>query len=185
MKMKKVYIIHGWGESSESIPWYNWIKRELIGKGFTVEVFDMPDSENPKIENWVDYLEKNIKDVDEETYFIGHSIGCQTIMRFLEKLHKHKKVAGCVFIVGWINLINLEKKELEIAHPWINSKIDFSRIKDHCTNFLAVFSDNDPYVHTDESDKFRNNLGAKIIIKKGKSHFENEESIPDVLNFFK
>ena len=52
----------------------------------------MPNSENPKIEKWVKYLEENIKSVDEQTYFIGHSIGCQTIMRFLEKLHKHKKL---------------------------------------------------------------------------------------------
>ena len=143
--MKKVYLIHGWGGSSESEGWFWWLKEELCKKGFKVIVFDMPNSDSPRIEEWVKYLEKNVKDVDEHTYFVGHSIGCQTILRFLEKLHKHKKIAGCVFVAGWFNVINLEPEELKIANPWMSNKIDFSRILDHCNRFFAIFSDNDPY----------------------------------------
>jgi predicted alpha/beta hydrolase family esterase len=185
--MKKVYLIHGWGETSKSLPWFNWLTEELTKKGFFVETFDMPDSENPKIENWVGYLEKKIspEKIDNQTYFVGHSIGCQTILRFIEKLHRHKKIAGCVFVAGWFDLINLEPEEMEIAHPWINSEIHFGRILDHCNNFLALFSDNDPYVHLDEVEKFKNNLDAKIIIKNNKNHFENETSIPEILEFIK
>ncbi|MEK6823831.1 MAG: alpha/beta fold hydrolase [Nanoarchaeota archaeon] len=185
MKNQKVYLIHRWGGDSES-DWYGWVKKELEKKGIPVGVFDMPNSENPKIEKWVKYLEENIKSVDEQTYFIGHSIGCQTIMRFLEKLHKHKKIAGCVFIAPWFNLINLEAEEIKIAHPWINSKIDFGRVLDHCNNFLAIFSKNDPYVHLDEIEKFKKNLGAKIIIKEKQGHFTEEDGIkkiPEILEF--
>src|SRR3989344_8977610 len=185
MKNKKVYLIHRWGGDSES-DWYGWSKKELEKKGIPVGVFDMPDSENPKIEKWIKYLEENIKDVDEETYFIGHSIGCQTILRYLEKLHKHKRIAGCVFVAPWFNLINLEADELKIAHPWINTKIDFSRILDHCNNFLAIFSKNDHYVHLDEIEKFKKNLGAKIIIKEKQGHFTEEDKIkkiPEILEF--
>ena len=86
--MKKIYLIHGWGGSSGE-GWFSWLKRNLEKQNFEVYVFNMPDSDNPKIETWVKYLEKNIKNVDKDTFFIGHSIGCQTIMRFLEKLPKH------------------------------------------------------------------------------------------------
>ncbi|MDP3992003.1 MAG: alpha/beta fold hydrolase [Candidatus Pacearchaeota archaeon] len=183
--MKKAYIIHGWGGSSSSEPWFQWLKKEVGKKGYTVSFFDMPNTDNPKIEEWVGYLENKIKNVDEKTYFIGHSIGCQTILRFLEKLHKHKKVGGCVFVAPWFNLINQEPEELKIAHPWTNTKIDFSRILDHCSNFLAIFSDNDPYVHLDEVKKFRENLGAKIIIKKNEEHFNETEKIPEILGFLR
>ena len=182
--MKKVYIIHGWGGSSSSEPWFQWMKRELKNKGFDVVAFDMPNTDNPKIEEWVGYLEENIKDADEKTYFIGHSIGCQTILRFLEKLHKHKKIGGCVFVAPFFDLINQEPEELKIAHLWTNTKIDFSRILDHCNNFLAIFSDNVPYVHLDEIEKFRKNLGAKIIIKHDEEHFNETEKIPEILEFF-
>jgi predicted alpha/beta hydrolase family esterase len=183
---KKVFLIHGWGGSSEG-GWFDWLKQELPKKGFEVESFDMPNTWEPKIEDWVGFLEEkiNFDDIDEETFFIGNSIGCQTIMRFLEKLHKHKKIGGCVFVAGWFELINLEPKEMEIAHPWINSELHFERILDHCNNFLAIFSDNDPYVHEDEIKKFKKNLGAKIIIKHHQSHFENTKEIPEILDFIR
>ncbi|KHO54939.1 MAG: hypothetical protein QT10_C0009G0021 [archaeon GW2011_AR19] len=179
MKNKKVYLIHRWGGDSES-DWYGWTKKELEKKGIPVGVFDMPNTDNPKIEKWVKYLEENIKDVDEQTYFIGHSVGCQTILRYLEKLHKHKRIAGCVFVAPWFELINLEPEEMKIAHPWINTQIDFSRILDHCNNFLAIFSKNDPYVHLDEIEKFKKNLGAKIIIKEKQGHFTEEDGIKKI-----
>lgn len=184
--MKKIYIIHKWGGSSSSEPWFQWLKKELRKKGFEVVAFDMPNTDEPKIEEWVGYLRENINpdEIDENTYFIGHSIGCQTILRFLEKLHKHKKIAGCVFVAPWFDLINLEPEELKIAHPWTNTKIDSGRILDHCNNFLAIFSDNDPYVHLNEIEKFKKNLGAKIIIKHGEEHFIETEKIPEILEFF-
>lgn len=166
------------GNSEEN--WYPWLKKELEKRNIKVITFDMPNSEHPKIEEWVKYLEEKIKNVDEETYFIGHSIGCQAILRFLEKLHKHKKIGGCIFVAGWFNLINLEPEEMEIAHPWLNSKIDFLRILDHCNNFLAIFSDDDHYVPLSDSEIFRKDLYAKIVIEKKKGHF-TEKTEPSIL----
>ena len=181
---KKIYIIHGWGFGPE-MHWYPWLKKELERKGHEVIVFDMPNTEEPKIEQWVGYLEKNIKDIDGNTFFVGHSVGCQTILRFLEKLHKDKKIAGCVFVAPWFDLINLEQEELKIAHPWTNTKIDFERILGHCNNFLCIFSDNDPYVHIDQVEKFKKNLEARVLIKKDKGHFDSTEKIPEILEFIK
>ena len=184
--MKKVYLIHGWGGNSDGA-WFNWLKEELSKKGFEVIAFDMPNTDHPKIEEWVGYLRENI-DVDsinEHTYFVGHSIGCQTILRFIEKLHRHKKIGGCVFVAPWLNLIKLEPEEIAIAHPWINTQIDFGRIVDHTNNFLCLFSDDDPYVHLDEVKKFKEKLEAKVIIKSKKGHFEKVGKIPEILNFFK
>ncbi len=179
---KKVYMIHGW-EGSSKDNWFPWLKKELENKKPNVEihVFDMPNSEHPKIEEWVGYLEENIKDVDEHTYFIGHSIGCQTIIRFLEKLHKHKRIGGCIFVAGFFDLLNLEPEEFKIAHPWITSPIDSSRVLDHCNRFLALFSKDDPEVHIDEAKKFKEKFGAKIVIMDGKGHFEDEKQ-PELLN---
>ncbi len=182
--MKKVYLIHGWGGSSEG-GWFDWLKKELPKKGFDIEAFDMPDTDNPKIEVWVKYLEKKIpaEKLDKHTYFIGHSIGCQTIMRYLEKLPKQKEIGGCVFVAGWFDLINLDPEEMRIAHPWINTHIDFSRITRHTKNLLAIFSDNDLYVPKSEKEKFRKNLGAKIIVKKKQGHFDKVNKIPEILEF--
>ena len=184
--MKKVYLIHGWGGTGSG-GWFDWLKEKLSKKGFEVEAFDMPNTGHPKIEEWVKYLEEkiNLDEINERSYFIGHSIGCQTIMRFLEKLHKHKRIGGCVFVAGWFDLINLEPEEMEAAHPWINRDIHFGRILDHCNNFLSIFSTNDPYVHLDESTKFKENLNSKIIIKRNLEHFNQVAEIPEILEFVK
>ncbi len=177
--MKTVYIIHGWASSPKG-NWFPWIKKELEKKGVRVFVFDMPNTKRPSIESWVKYLEDNVKDADENAYFIGHSVGCQTILRFLEKLHKHKKVGGCFLVAPWFNLVNLDKKETEIIKPWINDNIDFSRVLDHCDNFIAMFSTNDLYVQLSEDKIFKEKLGAKIIHEKNQGHFEEEEE-PEIL----
>ncbi len=180
--MKTVYLIHKWGGNSEE-KWFVWLKQELAKEGIKAYAFDMPDTDNPKIEKWVKYMESRIKNVDGETYFVGHSIGCQTIMRYLEKLPKHKTIGGCVFVAGWFGLTNLSKEEIAIAHPWINTKIDFDRIRRHMEKSLCIFSDDDNWVASSEHKIFREELGAKIIIKKGMGHFDDAEQIPEVLKF--
>jgi predicted alpha/beta hydrolase family esterase len=185
--MKKVYLVHCWESNSEE-NWYPWLKYKLEERNLDVLVFNMPNTKHPKIEVWVKYLETKIKDVDEETYFIGHSIGCQTIMRFLEKLHKNKKIGGCIFVAPWFNLINLEPEEMETARPWLNIEIHLDRVIEHCNKFLALFSSNDPYVPISDKELFKDKLNAKIVVEKNRGHFEEviEPAIlKETLNFLK
>lgn len=181
---KKVYIIHGWGLDS-NMPWIRWLEIELKKKNFEVFPLDMPNSFHPKIEEWVNYLRENVKSVDDTTYFVGHSIGAQTIMRLLEKFPKSEHIKGCVFIAPWLELIHIGDDEIEIAHPWVNSKIDFGRILKHTGNFLAIFSSDDPYVSENEIEKFKEGLNANIIIKKEMGHFDEVNKIPEILSFIK
>ena len=191
-KIKKVYMIHGWtGNPKEG--WFPQIKKNLEEKGFNVAAFEMPETDTPSIEGWVGFLEENIpsEEIDEETYFIGHSIGCQTIMRFLEKLHKHKKVKGCVFVAGWFTLTKEayeDEEDKKLMHPWTTKELDFSRVLDHCDNFLAIFSKDDPFVKLSDSEIFKEKLGAKIAITDGRGHFVAKEEpfvLKEILDFVK
>jgi len=99
--MKRVFIIHGWG-GFPGEGWFPGLKKELEKKNFKVEVPSMPDSEHPKIETWIPFLKKVVGKLDEETYFVGHSIGCQTILRYLEK--ENKKCGKVILVAPWMNL---------------------------------------------------------------------------------
>lgn len=183
--MKKVYLIHGWGGSSKG-GWFGWLKKELGKREIKVLALDMPDTDNPKIESWVGYLEDQAKESDEETYFVGHSVGCQTILRYLERLPGESRVGGAVFVAGWFNLKEEafeEEGDKEIARPWQETPLDFDRIKKHTNNFLAIFSDDDPFVPVTDSDLFKERLTAKVIIKKSQEHFNEVKEIKEVLNF--
>ena len=94
--MKRVYIIHGWAGYPEEC-WFLWLKDEMEKHGIKAEVPLMPEAEAPKIDKWVPFLENLVKNPDEDTYLVGHSIGVQTILRYLEKADT--KVGG-VFDIG-------------------------------------------------------------------------------------
>ena len=155
------------GGSPFSEGWFGWLKRELTKRNIKVDFLEMPNTNNPKIGEWVSYLNNTLKELDEQTYFIGHSIGCQAIIRYLEQLPENIKVAGCIFVAGFFNLPNLKtQEEIKIARPWIETPINFEKIKIHTRNFLAFFSNDDPDVSVSDSKLFKKRLGAKIIIKE-------------------
>ena len=73
-------------------------KKEFEKKGFKVEVPVMPNTSKPEINAWVSHLKKIVGELNEDTYFIGHSIGCQTIMRFLERENYTGKIGKVIFL---------------------------------------------------------------------------------------
>lgn len=182
--MKRVFIIHGWGGNPEE-GWFPWLKKELEKRGFNVFVPQMPDAENPKINTWVPYLSKLVGKADENTFLIGHSIGCQTILRYLESL-KEKKIGGCVLVAGFIdlNMDAIEKEEPEsskIAKPWIETPINWTKVKTHSNKFISIFSDNDPYISAQKNiEAFKKRLNAKIIIEKKKGHMGGDSGIKEL-----
>ena len=188
--MKRAYLIHGWGGSDSSEGWFGWLKKELKDREIEVTSFNMPNTDEPKIKEWIGFLKENVKNINEETYFIGHSIGCQAILRFLEQLPENIKIKACIFVAPWMHL---DKKTIEeegeevvkIAKPWIETPIDFEKVKKHTPNFLTIFSDNDFYVPLSDSEIFKEKLNAKIIIKNNEEHFNETKEIKEIMDFIK
>lgn len=178
--MKRVFIIHGWAESPDK-DWFPWLRANLESRGFEVMAPLMPNPDEPKIEEWVPYLTNIAKEVDKNTYFIGHSIACQTILRYLEKSPDGTKIGGAVFVAPWITLTLDTEEEKRISKPWLRAPIDFEKVKKHCNKFIAIFSDNDPFVPLDENKKFfKDKLGAKIIVEHDKRHFYDDASAAEL-----
>jgi predicted alpha/beta hydrolase family esterase len=175
--VKRVFIVHGW-EGFPEEGWFPWLKTELEKKGIITQVLKMPDSAHPKIRPWTSYLATKVKNVDTETYFVGHSIGCQTILRYLEK--SKGNTGGCVFVAGWFTLSSAATTTREgktIAKPWLSTPIDCVTVRKKMKQAIAVFSDNDPYVPLHNAEMFKVELGSRIIILKNKKHFTGEDGI--------
>jgi len=180
----QIYLVHRWDGNPDS-DWYPWLKKQLENKGINIIIPKMPD--NPEIDKWVGILRKKVKNLDKNTYFIGHSIGCQTIMRYLQTLQDNIEIGGLIFVAGWFRLQNLEDEEVEeMVKPWLEDNIDFSKIKNKTKNISAIFSTNDKYVDFEENSKlFRDKLNAKIIKIKDKGHFTSEDNIIELHEILK
>lgn len=181
--MKRAVIVHCW-DGTPNYCWYPQTKKELEEKGFKVEVPQMPETNLPKLSLWLPKLKEVVGEPDEDLYLIGHSSGCITIMRYLEQLSSDLMIGGVVLVAGFTD--DLGYKELS---NFFETPINFEKIKQHCKNFVAINSDNDPYVDVKYGKEFEEKLGAKLIIKHNMGHFsgpvDNEESctnLPDVAN---
>ena len=179
---KRIFIIHGWdGYSEEGI--FPWLKNKLLSKGFLVFNPSMPEPLKPKIETWVKFLKEQVGIPDEKTFFLGHSIGAQTILRYLGSLPQGSKIGGAVFLAGWIHLTDEAYETDEdaiIAKPWLKTPLNWDNIKSHSGKFIAIFSDNDPLVPISDAKIFESNLGAKIIIEHRKEHFSGSSGIKEL-----
>jgi len=180
--MKRIFIIHGWGGNPNE-GWINWLKKELTKKGYKVEAPQMPNTDYPKINEWVSYLIDLVKEPDKNTFFIGHSIGCQTILRYLESIPKNSKVGGIILVAAWLNLTDEtwdENYTEEIARSWIQTPIDFEKIKSHTNKIIIINSDDDPYVPITDAHTLKKKLNAEVIMLKNQGHVDEDE-LPEAL----
>ena len=185
--MTKIYLIHGWGGTPNSEGWFGWIRIECKKRKIELEIPEMPNTNYPKIGEWVKKLNQIIKP-DKNTYLIGHSIGCQAIIRYLERLQGNTKFKGLIFIAGWFNLLETayeNEKEKDIAKPWLTESIDLDKVKRHSEKILAIFSDDDPCVPLSDSKIFKEKLNAEIIIKHNQGHFNETKELNEIFDVIK
>jgi uncharacterized protein len=181
--MKRVFIVHGWDDSPES-GWYPWLKSSLEKQGFSVIVPALPHAETPTIEDWVTTLAQAVGKADAQTYFVGHSIGCQTIMRYLATLPSETKIGGVVFVAGWFTLQNLESEAVAIAQPWLQTPIDLEKVKKSIgKNVFAIFSPTDHWVPIENKKLFEEKLQAQTFLEDGKGergHFSGRDGVTEI-----
>ena len=145
---------------------------------------EMPSPDTPSIHEWVSTLQHKIKP-DTDTILVGHSVGCQTILRYLETFPTDTKIRAVVCVAGWFTLNELEtEEEKEVAREWLSEPIDFEKIKTHAQAFYYIGSDNDPYVPVENELKFKNNLGVQTLMLHNYGHIGGEDNVrelPEVL----
>ena len=177
---KRAYLIHGWGDSPLG-SWFPWLKLELEEKGYQVSVPAMPHPERPTIEDWVAALSTAVDPMpDEETVLVGHSVGCQTILRYIQKLPEEVEIGQVALVAPWLVLSGIEKDEEGIAKPWLETPIDFGAIRKRVDRFGLLFSEDDPYVPIRENvDLFHEALlDAFGMILPNKGHISGFDNPP-------
>lgn len=179
--MKRVIVIHAWGENPQSC-WYPWLKQQLEAKGAEILIPAMPNTDEPQIEPWVNKLSEIAPVPDKDTIFVGHSIGCQTILRYFERLPESTVVGDVLFVAPWAHLTGLSPDSQKIAESWLTTPLGWNKAKAHAATFTAFFSDNDEWVPLSEEQLFQEKLGAttKLFAKAG--HFDQQTEFPEVFS---
>lgn len=167
---KRVFITHGYTANSQK-HWFPWLKVRLEHKGFSVTVFDMPDSDNPDPAAWLAHHQANIDNISPQDIFIGHSLGCIAALRFLTQ--RNKPVGGVILVAGFDQpLPNLpELNDFTAQQP------DYAALIRNIPQRTVIASLDDEVVNPEFSEQMAVNLQAKYITTQGYKHFTEYHSI--------
>lgn len=159
---KRILIIHGW-ESNSKEHWFLEEKTRLEKMGYEVSVPDMPHSFFPKQEEWVKVVEDF--QPDKNSILIGHSLGCPTILRYLERAKK--KIDKCFLIASPINFLSFlpVKNFFETDFQW-------EKIKKMAKKFIVINQTKDTWVPLSHGQELSKKLGVNLIVVEGTDHFD-------------
>lgn len=174
---KRVYIIHGW-EGNPNSHWIPWLKDELEKRGYEVITPQMPNTMNPDLDSWLGYLSLIVKNPDGNTIFVGHSLGCITILRYIQSLKGNSKIRGVVLVAGFGHNLDYEGYKNELF-SFFKHPIDWINIKNHCKKFITINSEDDPYVGIDNSQLFKRKLNAQTIVHRNMGHYNAKDGVRD------
>jgi len=174
--MKNAIILHGTANTPDG-NWFRWLESELKKQGYEVWVPQLPDSEMPNAQKYNQLLLSSGFDYNEKTIMVGHSSGAVAILNLLQELPEQVRIKAAFLVGAFKGPLGKETRSELFPKPF-----DFAKIKDHCSEFIFIHSDNDPYCPLSDAEFLAEQLGGKLEIKKGQGHF-NLETGPQYKRF--
>ena len=144
------------------------MKKELQYKKCNVIVPQFPTPDGQTLKNWLETFEQYADLVQEDSIFIGHSLGGLFMLSLLEKY----KVKLAVFVASFGKPPGNKFDEgmKTFAAPE-RLEFDWQKIYGNCHKSMVFYGDNDPYVGFGTAQQLSRNLHAKFHLVKGAGHF--------------
>ncbi|CAF1300558.1 unnamed protein product [Adineta steineri] len=180
IERQRIVIIPGMGCTPvRECNWYAWLQEKLWNDSpekFTVILEDMPDPHKARESYWLPFIRDALK-IDEKTILIGHSSGCEAIMRLLEK----DKVRGVILVAACHTDLGDEgEKESEYYNrPW-----DWDTIKSNAEWIVQLHSPSDRLIPVAEGRFVADKLQSEYMELEKRGHFMGHQ-LPEVLKVIK
>ncbi|OBV28767.1 hypothetical protein BKN38_00045 [Helicobacter sp. CLO-3] len=103
---KKICIIHGF-DSHPRKNWFAWLAGKLREEGAIVDIPALPTPSAPKVDEWILAIQEAMRglgSIDEESYFVAHSLGCIATLRALESMRAQDtstRIGGILCVAGF------------------------------------------------------------------------------------
>lgn len=174
--MPRAFLIHGYGGTPNE-GWRPWLKQELKQRGYDVVVPSMPDTDHPRVGPWVNTLQELVGAPRADDVFVGHSLGCIVIIRYLLTLSPGQHVGHCIFVAGFYEELGPEYDELQ---TFLDDPIDWSRVRETCPLFTVIHSDDDDAVPIYCARNLAVALGVPLELYSGYGHFSGNDGVIEI-----
>ncbi|MFL1412583.1 RBBP9/YdeN family alpha/beta hydrolase [Acinetobacter baumannii] len=167
--MRQIFVLHGYSASIDD-HWFLDLKHQIENENTTVTLIPFPDAENPEVDAWQKVLDQQIPKVDENTYFVAHSLGVITLLHFLQR-HDYQNIGGMILVSGFSGYISVSS----VLNSYITkSKVDTNYFKD-IKKKLVYLSDNDDLVPPKLTIELAKEIDAPHITVPNGGHFLGRE----------
>jgi predicted alpha/beta hydrolase family esterase len=161
-----IYIIHGYS-ASPADHWFSWLKEKLEEENNKVTIIDLPTPLIPDSKEWNEALKEQIKTIDENSFFIAHSLGCITLLKFLEESSIKKQIAGYILVSGF----NTSLPKLKQLDSFLKRELDYEKLKNITNNKIVIGANNDYQVPIILTERLSFLLNADFIHLEKGGHF--------------
>lgn len=163
---KKVYIIHGYGASPGS-HWFPWLRDRLTEAGADVDILEMPTPQEPKLDAWINQVAAAVQDIDSHTYFVAHSLGCITTLRYLQRQNPAKPIGGMVLVSGFDKPL----PDLPMLDEFTQQALDYDRLIRSANRRAVIAAKDDSIVPFAYSKELMEQLHADFYEVEHGGHF--------------
>jgi predicted alpha/beta hydrolase family esterase len=164
--MKTAYIFHD-AFCDPISDWYPWMKTTLEGMGYLVIVPKFPTPGGQSYDSWKAVMKNNLDKFTNETIFIGHGIGGTFALRLLEEINT--QIQGTFLVASYTEALGHVGFD-RVNETFTKHEFNWEKIKNN-THVIKIFAgENDPFVHTDVTERLADNLNTDPIVIPGGEH---------------
>lgn len=184
LPIDRILVVPRWAGSptSDFYPWLIEALQARFGRRLEVRALAMPEPGTPRIDTWPPAIVAEAgadRGALRRTLLVGHSVGCQAVLRALAAMPEDVTVAGALLVAAWFRV----DRPWETILPWMNEDFDLGRARAKTPWLDVLVSDDDPFTADFErtAADFRARAGADVVVVPGAKHFNAAEE-PHVLS---
>jgi predicted alpha/beta hydrolase family esterase len=172
--IERIVIVPRWSGHA-GVDWYPWIREQLADEQ-RVEVVELPRPSAPVIDECVAALGSALGTDPaalRSTLLVGHSVGCQALMRYLASLRPgtsdRPDGPALLCVAGWWAV----DSPWPTIEPWISTPISPASLRANTSRIVVLLSDNDPFTADWRANQllWQERVGAQVEISSGGLHF--------------
>ena len=174
--MKRVLIIHGWGNERPDGHWHRLLATALRKEGHVVAYPQLPDTELPSLAKWLAVLKVELNMLKEagdgELLVFAHSLGCLTWLHIAQG-EILKEQASRVMLVAPADpelLGEVPDFQLDLSVPEVKAAAHKA-----AGSTLLLGSDSDPWLPKGIEQTYATPLDLPFVLIQGAGHFAVEE----------
>lgn len=166
---RQVYIVHGY-TATPADHWFPWLKERLAADGVAVEVLPMPGSDAPVAAAWDAFLDAAILRRDEDTFLVGHSLGCIALVRHLLR-ERTARYGGMVLVAGFAESL----AGLGELDGFVDGVTNIERLRETVGRRAVIAARDDEVVPHAATERLAARLDATFLTVEKGGHFLGRE----------